>query len=173
VEHSVSELRGEHDTGSMRKLVPLSEFIADAFRAATLAAEARGCTLVVATVDPSLAIEVDRDLVFAALSNLLTNAFKFTVYGSEVLLSAFATGERILITVSDQCGGVPPQAAARLFTPYVQVGTERSGLGLGLAIVRSHVEASLGTVAFRNVEGKGCVFTISLPRHELAEIVPV
>ena len=173
VERSVSELRNTEAAGGTRELVPLAEFIGDSYRAGALAAEARGCKLVVTTVDPSLAIEVDRDLAFGALANLLTNAFKYTYHGTEVTLGAFAVGDRIRITVTDQCGGVPPDTEAKLFVPFKQGSGDRSGLGLGLSITRKYVEASLGTVEFRNVPGKGCVFTMEFPRHQLPEPRPL
>ena len=62
-----------------------------------------------------------------------------------------------------RCGGLPDGASTELFEPFVQRGTDRSGLGLGLAIVRQAVEAHGGTVAVENLPGRGCVFTVRLP----------
>jgi signal transduction histidine kinase len=66
--------------------------------------------------------------------------------------------------VEDACGGLPEGAADRLFDPYVQVGEDRSGLGLGLPIVLRSVKAHEGDVRVRNLPGKGCIFTIELPQ---------
>ena len=52
-----------------------------------------------------------------------------------------------------------------MFQAFTQVGADRSGLGLGLSICRRSVEANNGTLGVRNLPGKGCVFTIDLPRH--------
>jgi hypothetical protein len=53
-----------------------------------------------------------------------------------------------------------------MFSPFVQTGTDRSGMGLGLSICRRSVEAINGDVDVRNVPGSGCIFTITLPQHE-------
>ena len=52
-----------------------------------------------------------------------------------------------------------------MFKPFTQGSPDKSGLGLGLSICRSSVEANNGILRVRNVPGTGCVFTIDLPRH--------
>jgi signal transduction histidine kinase len=98
----------------------------------------------------------------------LQNAFKFTHHHTEVRLNAYAAADRIRIDVEDHCGGLPPGAAEELFKPFRQSSSDRSGLGLGLAICRQAVEANNGTLAVRDVPNTGCVFTIDLPRHVLS-----
>ena len=70
---------------------------------------------------------------------------------------------RVQIEVEDECGGLPPGEAEDLFRPFEQRDTNRSGLGLGLAIARESVETNGGLIHARNLPGKGCVFTIDLP----------
>jgi len=53
---------------------------------------------------------------------------------------------------------------AELFRPFEQQGADRSGLGLGLSIVRKSVGANGGEIRVRDLPGTGCVFTIDLPR---------
>ena len=111
--------------------------------------------------------DADRDLLMSATGNLLQNAFKFSHARSEVSLNAYAVADRILIDVEDHCGGLPAGAAERMFAPFVPVGADTSGLGLGLSISRRSVEANDGILSVRNVPRSGCVFTIDLPRHSL------
>jgi signal transduction histidine kinase len=106
------------------------------------------------------------------LSNLLQNAFKFTHAQSEIRLNAFARDGQVLIEVHDHCGGLPHGSAEKMFTPFTQRSENRSGLGLGLAIARSGIEADLGTLSVRDVPGTGCVFTISLPVHASRQGTP-
>jgi len=70
----------------------------------------------------------------------------------------------VTIEVADRCGGLPAGAEDRMFLPFEQVGADRSGMGLGLAISRRCVEASGGTLRVRNEPGSGCVFVIDLAR---------
>jgi signal transduction histidine kinase len=60
-------------------------------------------------------------------------------------------------------GGLPPSKADGLFQPFEQHGTDRTGLGLGLAISRQAVAADGGSIRVRNLPGKGGVFAIDLP----------
>lgn len=145
----------------------LAAFIADAKSDADLDAATRGCRFTVADVDPRLGIEVNHDLMLAALMNLLHNAFKFTHQHTEVTLEAYAAGERILIEVKDHCGGLPSGNPEKLFTPFSQRSGDRTGVGLGLSIARKSVEADGGTLSVQDRPGTGCVFTISLPRHSV------
>lgn len=150
-----------------RQTFSLASFIADAGTSARLYANLARCTFIVQSVDPSLAIFANRELLQAALANLLQNAFKFTQADTVVHLRAYAADERILIKVADHCGGLPPGGEAKMFVPFLSNGSRREGLGLGLSIARQSVEADMGTLTVRDVPGTGCIFTISMPRHSL------
>lgn len=165
IDRSLAEVRMGAGLPVESRLFPLAGFIAEIKVSAMLEAEVRRCVLIVADVDKRLAIAGDRDLLLAATGNLLQNAFKFTRPGSEVTLNAYASADRILIDVEDNCGGLPPGEAENMFRPFVQGAADTSGLGLGLSIARRSVEANGGTLTVRDVPGTGCVFTIDLPRH--------
>jgi signal transduction histidine kinase len=118
-------------------------------------------------------VDVDRQLIAAAVANLLHNAFKFGRPNGHITLrtDSATTPDRVLIEVEDECGGLPPGQAEDLFRPFAQRSTDRSGLGLGLAIARESVEVNGGELRVRNVPGHGCVFTIDLPRLSQATAV--
>ena len=148
-----------------RERVPLAELMEEVALAAPVEAKARGLQLTVIPVTTPGAIDVDRQLITAALANLLQNAFKFTRPNGQVVLrtdTTTATG-RVLIDVEDECGGLPQGKAGGLFVPFEQRSANRTGLGLGLAIARESVESNGGVIRTRNLPGKGCIFTIDLP----------
>jgi len=155
-------------------LFSLAALIAEIKRSASLEADVRDRCLIVANVDPKLAVSGDRDLLAAAVGNLLQNAFKFSPPRGEITLSAYASGDRIHIDVEDSCGGLPDGDAENMFKPFTQAAADRTGAGLGLSISRRSVEANGGQLVVRNMPGSGCVFTIDLPRHlqPLAEASP-
>lgn len=167
VDRSLAEVRVTAGMPLRRKLLPLAQLIADVKMSASLEAQARGCGFAVSEVDPGLAVEADRDLLVSAIGNLLQNAFKFTERNTDVSLNVQQSAERILIHVEDNCGGLPAGDAEKMFLPFTQSGTDRSGLGLGLSICRQSVEANHGILSVRDVPGSGCIFTIDLPRHSL------
>jgi signal transduction histidine kinase len=139
-------------------------FIEDIASASTLEAKARGLRLTVTPVEDGVAIEADRQVLAAVVGNLLQNAFKFTRPGTTVTLSVGASPERVLIEVQDECGGLPSGDVNELFRPFEQRSADRTGVGLGLAFSRWGAEANDGHIHARSLPGKGCVFTIDLPR---------
>lgn len=165
IDRSLAEVRMESDWVIEPQVFSLSRLIAELKLTASLEAAVKRSVFIVADVDPELALSGDRDLLLAAIGNLLQNAFKFTHPGTEVTLNAYASGERIHIDVEDNCGGLRAGDAESMFQPYVQRGTDKSGVGLGLSITRRSVEANGGILSVRDVPGTGCVFTIDLPRH--------
>ncbi|MEO8161108.1 MAG: HAMP domain-containing sensor histidine kinase [Arenimonas sp.] len=163
IDRSLSEVRVSAGHALIEQSFSLSGMVAELKITAGLAAKDKGCLLIVANVAEGLCLRGDRQLLLAATGNLLQNAFKFTLPGTEVTLNAYASGERILIDVEDNCGGLPHGDVESLFIPFSQHGHDRSGAGLGLAISRRSVEANGGTLVARDVAGRGCVFTINLP----------
>jgi signal transduction histidine kinase len=141
----------------------MGEFIEEVEVGAAMEANARGLTLAVGSVEPGLAVQADRQLLAAAVANLLQNAFKFTRPHGHVSLNTSRTGDCLLIDVADECGGLPPGDVAKFFGRFEQRNAVRSGLGLGLWITRKSVEAEGGEVRVRDIPSIGCIFTITLP----------
>ena len=142
----------------------MSEFIDEVTPGAQMEADARSITFTVTPVETDVAIEADRQVLSAVIGNLLQNAFKFTRPRTTVTLRVGASTERVLIEIEDECGGLPTANTDELFRPFEQRGADRTGLGLGLAFSRWGAQANDGRVYTRNIPGKGCVFTLDLPR---------
>jgi signal transduction histidine kinase len=169
IDRSLSDVRISAGLPTQNALFSLAEFIAELKLSASLEAQVKESIFVVSAVDPELAVDADRDLLLSAVGNLLQNAFKFTHPGTEVILSAYAVADRILIEVEDHCGGLPPRSEERMFLPFAQGGLDRTGLGLGLSIARHSAEANQGTLSVRDMPNRGCVFTLNLPRHSMPQ----
>ncbi|HMX15348.1 MAG TPA: ATP-binding protein [Rhodocyclaceae bacterium] len=127
-------------------------------------------------------VEGDSHRVKQIVSNLVSNAVKFTERG-EIVLSVQcgctedpATGERRAISlryeVSDTGVGVPPEARERLFSPFTQADNSTTrrygGTGLGLAIVRQLADRMGGTVDFESTVGRGSTFWFEVPFEHCA-----
>jgi len=163
IDRSLTEVRIESKIHH-RERIGMAEFIEEAEVAAVMAAKTRDQRLSVDPVEYSIAIDGDRQLLAAAVANLLQNAFKFTHPHGSVRLRTHATADRVLIDVEDECGGLPPGKLNAFFRPFNQFGTDRTGLGLGLSISRRSVQENGGELLVRDIPGTGCVFTIDLPR---------
>lgn len=168
VDTTIAEVRSNAQPAAPADVFAVADFIADVSAAARLDPRAAACRLDVDPVDPQLTVAGNRQLLSAALGNLLQNAFKFTHPNSSVQLRVRAVENRVLIEVEDRCGGLRPGSVERMFEPFSQRRDETAGLGLGLSIARQSVQADGGTLSARNLPGIGCVFTMDLPAHSIA-----
>ena len=129
---------------------------------ADLLAEHHGAHFATEAGDPALPIVVNPELLASAVTNLLQNAFKFSRPGGRVVLRTRRAGDRAVLEIEDECGGLPP--GTHLFRGFAERrGTDRTGLGLGLSIAREAVQAHGGDIQVRNLPGRGCIFAIELP----------
>ena len=115
-----------------------------------------------------IVVEGDAVRLRQIVSNLLSNALKFTPPGGEVEVRLRGPGQRAVLTVSDTGPGIPPDVLPHVFERFRQADSsttrEHGGLGLGLAIVKHLVELHGGTVRAENgAGGRGARFTVELP----------
>jgi signal transduction histidine kinase len=163
VDRSFAEIRLE--VGAVKaERISLSALVREVESDVGIGLHASATKLTVDPVEAGVFIQIDRQIVHAALANLVQNAFKYTRAGSNISLRAYSTGDRIFIDVEDECGGLPPGKPQELFRPFERRGSDRTGLGLGLTIGRKGIEANGGRMTVRDLPGKGCVFSIELPR---------
>ena len=157
-------------TQELQALVPIevAALIQEIAQAARLEASAVGVALEISPIEQGVVIEGDRRVLASVLVNVLQNALKFTRPGTTVTLRVVATLERVLIEVEDECGGLPAEDANELFRPFEQRSADRTGLGLGLAFCRWAVEANQGLIYARSLAGRGCIFTVDMPRFPVA-----
>ena len=170
VGRSLDDVRMMHGAQHPERFL-VHDFIDELSPSANIEALAREVTMVVDPVDPHVMIEGDRQVLAAVVVNMLQNAFKFTKPSTTVTLTVGASAERVCIGVKDECGGLVGPNPDDLFRPFEQRGTDRTGLGLGLAFCRWGAETNNGRIYARNLPGSGCVVIIDLPRVPTPAIV--
>ncbi|MDB5746481.1 MAG: hypothetical protein JWP72_1329 [Massilia sp.] len=111
----------------------------------------------------------DRTRLVQVLSNILNNAAKYTPPAGQIVLRVTATGEQVLVTVTDNGIGIEPDVLPYIFELFTQAertpDRSQGGLGIGLALVKSLVALHGGTVDARSeAPGLGSEFEIRLPR---------
>lgn len=122
----------------------------------------RGTSLsLTGAVDATPAIDGPR--VAQVLSNLLSNALKFTPPGGHVSLKACLDGDMLMTEVQDDGPGIAPEDRARLFVPFGRLDHEASGTGLGLSICQAIVQAHGGAIGQQDAPGGGALFWFKLP----------
>jgi len=121
------------------------------------------------TVDfpPDLpSIAADRASIGEVLGNLIDNAIKYSNEGGSVSVSAKANGDFVDISVTDNGIGMPQSVVSQLFQKFYRSHRSRetvAGTGIGLYISKAIVESHGGTISVRSEDGRGSIFTISLP----------
>jgi len=119
-------------------------------------------------------VEGDRMRLDQVLSNLVTNAIKFTPSGGTITLSADEMNEQTRFSVSDTGVGIPSDEQDHIFEPFYQIshGSARlyGGLGIGLSICRHLVECHGGSIWVESEEGKGSTFRFVLPSQAAAPV---
>ncbi len=161
--------------------VVVADLVSDTMSSASLAAECKGVRLLGEVLDDEIMARLSIPEMARVLHNLLDNAIRHSPPGSEVRVSVDTDGSDVVLSVSDQCGGIADHDLDRVFDLAYRGDAARSPIdshdnasngasGLGLAIAKGFVEAHSGNIAVKN-QGSGCIFTVSMPRwrptHEL------
>jgi two-component system sensor histidine kinase CpxA len=110
-------------------------------------------------IDQKLAVVAQPDYLFRSISNVLRNAIRYAGQSGPIIISAVPDGQNIRILVADEGPGVPAEELEEILKPFYRPESARQsetgGVGLGLAIVRTCMEACGGTVSCRNRAPKG------------------
>ncbi|NPC84650.1 hybrid sensor histidine kinase/response regulator, partial [Pyxidicoccus fallax] len=151
-----------------RAPVELSDVVARAVESSMPLIQQRRHALDVAVPRQGLTVWGDADRLTQVVSNLLTNAAKYTPPGGRLRVHAESQGEEARLAVEDDGEGIAPELAERIFDPFVQgprsVDRSEGGLGIGLALVRSVVMAHGGRIELHSEgPGRGSTFTVTLP----------
>ncbi len=112
----------------------------------------------------------DEDRLLQVLTNLISNAVKFSPRNSVVTISVDVTDDRVQVAVRDRGPGIPPEFRHRIFGRFAQADSsltrQKGGTGLGLSISKAIVERHMGRLSFEDHPGGGTVFTVELPLAE-------
>ena len=111
---------------------------------------------------PPVAVD---DRIGEVLTNLVENAVRYSAEGTQITLEAGLNGKGVIISVSDEGIGIPPELREKVFERFYQVVGHTPGTGLGLSICRGIVEAHQGKIWVESEPGKGARFSFSLPTN--------
>ncbi|MFO0887774.1 MAG: response regulator [Isosphaeraceae bacterium] len=157
-----------------KQCVSLQEVTETAVEASRPLIEASGHHLTIASPEEPVWLVADPTRLAQLISNLLTNAAKYTPEAGRIGLASSTEGGDVVIRVSDTGLGIPPAMLDRVFEMFTQVNRTldraQGGLGVGLALVKRVVELHGGTIAAESPGvGMGTTFTVRIP---LVEVPP-
>ena len=127
--------------------------------------EEKGVTLSLNVPKELPDVKADGNKIIWVLTNLISNALRFTSPGGHIRLFAEAFGPYAQVSVNDEGAGIPYEYQSKIFDKFVQVKSDKAlgGSGLGLAICKEIVHAHGGTIWVDSIPGAGSTFTFTLP----------
>jgi len=149
---------------TVNEMAPVVERVVESF---TLTAKTRGVELTVEWNEPGILGCIDPLGCERVISNLVSNAIKFSQKGGEVTLRIARRAGGVVITVTDRGSGMEPSEAQGLFHRYARLSSHAgvAGSGLGLFIVKCIVSAHGGSIDVTSAVGKGTIFDVFFPDH--------
>ena len=132
-------------------------------------AERFGVRLKLLAEPPKVTVHADRRRLLQVMTNLISNAAKFSPEGGHVELSASCTDALVQVSVEDRGPGIPQDFRSRIFGRFAQADSaltrKKGGTGLGLAICKRLIELMGGEIWYADREGGGTSFHFRLPMH--------
>ncbi|MBT7266898.1 MAG: response regulator [Rhodospirillaceae bacterium] len=153
-------------------MVPLdlSELVSQSLEANKGFADEYNVTFAVTELSPATRVRGDGDRLMQVLSNLLSNAAKFSPIGAQVDISVKSNDGNYRVSVSDYGPGIPDEFKDQIFNKFSQADAsdtrQKNGTGLGLSISKSFVEKHGGIIGFNTKAGEGTTFYFDLPKYE-------
>lgn len=149
------------------KPIEIASLLAQAVEANRAYGEQLNVKFEITAVPPNLKINADADRMMQVMTNLLSNAAKFSPPHSIVKIGAQRLGANVRVTVRDEGMGIPANFRKEIFEKFAQADTsaarQKSGTGLGLSIAKAIVEKHGGEIGFESREGSGTTFYFTLP----------
>lgn len=158
------------ESGKLRldpRPIDFGAFLAETVEKYGIMAGAKSIKLEYEAVNALPGMNVDPERIEQVLSNLISNAVKFSHSGTKITVRGERRDGEVRVSVSDQGQGIPKDDLPKLFKEFsrtrVQPTANEKSTGLGLAIIKKLVAAHGGRIWVESEEGKGSVFTFSLP----------
>jgi len=149
----------------------LSGFLEEAISVNSGYAVEHGVRFILGEVVENAVVNGDKNRLMQVMSNLMSNAAKYSPPDGEIELSVSDQGDAWRVSVADHGPGIPPEGREKVFESFGQVapadGKPRKGTGLGLAITRKIIKIHSGEIDFDSTVGEGTTFFFDLPKAQI------
>jgi signal transduction histidine kinase len=150
------------------KDVDLAELVLEADQANAMLQQRFGVKVDLIGTQQPVRFHTDPNRFLQVLTNLLTNAYKFSKPNSRILIEVQDEADHVRVSVQDEGPGIPPDDQHKIFDRFVDMANSdrsaKGGTGLGLSICKAIVENLGGTIGFECENGVGTTFYFNLPK---------
>ena len=158
-----------------KQIITVTDFLRQVITDNEGMATSHDVTLMLEDSGQTMRVEADIDRLNQVVTNLISNAIKYSPTGGTVSIYANSTDDQVTINVADTGPGIPPEFIPKIFQKFNQADSsttrEKGGTGLGLNIAKALVEQHGGAIGFETETGKGSRFYFDLPKWQEAEVV--
>lgn len=158
------------------RLLDLTEIVRQSVEANQPYTQQFAVSLSLVTPPEAVVVHADRDRLQQVLTNLISNAARYSRPGDAIDVGISVEGSQVRVTVRDHGPGVAPEQRQQLFEKFAQFshstlqrGQQQQGLGLGLSISRALIEQHGGRIGYDNAVNGGALFWFELPRHAFSD----
>jgi signal transduction histidine kinase len=149
--------------------LPLGTLLQEAVKLNQAFAERFNVKVALSADLPHVIVNVDVKRILQVMTNLISNAAKFSPAGGTVTIEMHDLGEEVRVAVNDRGTGIPENFRGRIFARFAQADStdtrQKGGTGLGLAICKRLLELMSGRIGFADRQGGGTMFFFELPKH--------
>ncbi|VEB36710.1 sensor histidine kinase [Legionella sainthelensi] len=111
-------------------------------------------------------IEADRNRIGQVITNLISNAIKYSPHGGKIAITSEVKDSSVQVNIIDSGLGIPKNDLEKIFERFYRVTKDNlSGMGIGLSICKDIINSHQGTLNVTSQEGKGSTFSFIIPRH--------
>jgi len=155
--------------------VNLVEFSNEIFELFHFLAIKKRIVFTIEKTEDKICVNIDKHYFESVLYNILSNAFRFTDTDGSIKLKVFANSQFACVSVSDSGKGIPKEQISRVFERFFhssEKGKEWQSAGIGLSFSKSIVEMHNGNIDVESDQGKGSVFTVTVPLLNTTQALP-
>lgn len=149
--------------------IPISDLIQEAIVTSQPYAEKYNVKIEKRDNTVNVLIHADFGRLLHVLTNIISNAIKFSPSGESIVVSTQVVSDKIIVSIEDHGKGIPEEFQGKIFEKFTQAEPSSTrtnqGMGLGLSISKEIIESHGGTLSFRSIKNQGTIFSCELPLY--------
>lgn len=175
--NEILEATNNTPTNLKKQLIEINSLLNNSVELLRFKAAEKHQQIVLNELDTDVQIYINREMIWRVISNLISNAIKFSPVGETIQIRSIHQGVDVQISITDQGIGIPDEMKNKVFNMFTDA--KRSGtigeksFGLGLSICKQIIEKHSGKIWFESEPGKGTTFYIRLPKPKKMDLIVI
>jgi signal transduction histidine kinase len=175
--NEILEATNDTSTDLKKQLVEVNSLLNNSIELLRFKAAEKHQQIMMEALDTDEQLYINREMIWRVISNLISNAIKFSSVGETILVRSVQQANHIQISITDQGIGIPDELKDKVFNMFTdakRAGTigEKS-FGLGLSICKQIIEKHHGKIWFESSPGKGTTFYVKLPKPKKMDLIVI